>query len=632
MNEQTLNYCKEFIESTENPHFALFIKGQWGAGKTYFINKLIEMYPYSEIKTESKKKKCWILNSKSKKIKNNPQKITRDQILKISLHGVTSSDEISSKMFESAYPFFSSKFAKILIRLIKTLLKFIPKADLSDLDISLQDLFSVDKKVLIVDDIERAEISINQIFGCFSQLISDSDIRVIFIGNEEKIEPSSSNFKNYLSIKEKTIGMEFLIHPDKKDAIYSFLKEFDFEVNEAFVKEKIFEVIEKIVCENMRTVRQCLYNLKLFINAFPEDITKEDREVTILNFIILFIQKSLNLINEEIEIQKVLRVYFVYNKSYSDYEKEKVEKSNNDYSDLFVFSGKTPFLNCWYEIIFNGNYDKNILTQEYINELEVIKEQAQEIKSLFEITNNWRILSKDNFEKLAKLVKREISDGKYLHPGEILLYANHFLLFSKWGLIPDSIDDINKQLDDFIYKYKRKIIPIKDWGGIDMGYASFGFSTDIPEFNSIKEKIRKLNSELLESTLKTTFENDVKTMDLSSDEFIENIIHVNGNNKYYGQPILSFIDINEFYTKMNSLPVDKQSRIISAFEERYGLRYANHPFCKEYAHDSDNIEKLYNLYKNNEKDVKYDPQELLKRDLTKRLRELYDYFKQQINT
>ena len=40
MNEHIENYCIDYIESEFNPQFAILIKGEWGCGKTYFINKL----------------------------------------------------------------------------------------------------------------------------------------------------------------------------------------------------------------------------------------------------------------------------------------------------------------------------------------------------------------------------------------------------------------------------------------------------------------------------------------------------------------------------------------------------------------------------------------------------------------
>ena len=44
MNEHIKEYCEQFIESQSKPEFALFIKGKWGVGKTYFINELLEKY------------------------------------------------------------------------------------------------------------------------------------------------------------------------------------------------------------------------------------------------------------------------------------------------------------------------------------------------------------------------------------------------------------------------------------------------------------------------------------------------------------------------------------------------------------------------------------------------------------
>lgn len=53
----------------------------------------------------------------------------------------------------------------------------------------------INPRVLIVDDIERAEIPISQIFGYFSEFIYETDIRLIFIGNEERI-PEKENTEN----------------------------------------------------------------------------------------------------------------------------------------------------------------------------------------------------------------------------------------------------------------------------------------------------------------------------------------------------------------------------------------------------------------------------------------------------
>lgn len=50
-------------------------------------------------------------------------------------------------------------------------------------------------KILIVDDIERSSLSINDIFGFFSNIIINSDIRTFFVGDITRIDSESNNKK-----------------------------------------------------------------------------------------------------------------------------------------------------------------------------------------------------------------------------------------------------------------------------------------------------------------------------------------------------------------------------------------------------------------------------------------------------
>ena len=81
------------------------------------------------------------------------------------------------------------------------------------------------KKLIIVDDFERALLEPGEIFGYFSEIIAQSNTKVIFIGNEEKSAEKNEQKKiEYLQIKEKIIGIEFEIEPDIENAIRAPLK------------------------------------------------------------------------------------------------------------------------------------------------------------------------------------------------------------------------------------------------------------------------------------------------------------------------------------------------------------------------------------------------------------------------
>ena len=95
MNEHIRDYCKKFIESQENPHYAVFLNGKWGTGKTYFINKLLEEY-------------------------TDDTDVKSNDIIKISLFGVKSTDEIDMKIYQAIHPILSSKAVKLFGAVVKS--------------------------------------------------------------------------------------------------------------------------------------------------------------------------------------------------------------------------------------------------------------------------------------------------------------------------------------------------------------------------------------------------------------------------------------------------------------------------------------------------------------------------------
>ena len=47
-NHSTKEYLNYFVAS-QNPNFAVMLKGKWGAGKTYFIRGIIEEWENSHV-------------------------------------------------------------------------------------------------------------------------------------------------------------------------------------------------------------------------------------------------------------------------------------------------------------------------------------------------------------------------------------------------------------------------------------------------------------------------------------------------------------------------------------------------------------------------------------------------------
>ena len=597
MNEHVFDYCKEYIEGETSPQFAVFLKGEWGCGKTHFINQLIGNY------TEES------------------EKIKKSEILYISLFGVSKTEEIDDKIFWQSHPALSSKPIKITAKILSLGLKTFTNLGNEDMNAGNLGINSLQsKKLVIVDDIERATLSPSQIFGYFYEYLYQLGIKIIFIGNEKHI-PKKNDFER---IKEKTIGIEFLIAPESEIAIASFIDELSLaEEKFEYIKNNCFEAIKILNCDNLRMVRQCLYNLKILFNSLDEEIIEKHGVEISKIFINLFIQKSKCFITDKTQVHEAIVGYEEHSVNYQDYSKRKLE---NKIPFLFnQLNRYIPINNCWEEIIFNGNYSKELLLTEY--EQEKVASVSEQPKKIFLLINGWRNMDKETFLDILTQTDKNFTNGIYLHPGEIIHYSNIMLIFSIWGLIEKTKDDITTLVNDVISKYKTKILVVNDWSMLDMSHAGLSYDISVPGLKEIRDLIKSVSDENRFALAKEGILIEIEKMASNIYEFCKNLTHANGVNNYYKIPVLSLVDIQIFTNNFIALNVSDQVLIISALEERYGKKYTNgESFRQENILDKENLVKFTELYDKSLGNVLNNPQELFKKDVSKRLHDLIKYF------
>lgn len=206
MNCACINkYLNEYVK-LENPQYAVMLKGKWGCGKTYFIKQLIEK---------------WAVESKS-------EEQIELQPIYISLNGVPSCSAISFLIKRALYPILYSKGAQVAKKVICGTITAFSKSlidlnndgyidDLSSifdteviLDILSKPNASVSgNKILIFDDLERAKLATDELFGYINNLVEHSGCKVIIVCEEDKLKllcnQPDSKIK-YDEFKEKLIG------------------------------------------------------------------------------------------------------------------------------------------------------------------------------------------------------------------------------------------------------------------------------------------------------------------------------------------------------------------------------------------------------------------------------------------
>ena len=155
MNEDIEKFLDGYLVNSD-PQYAVFLKGNWGCGKTFFINKWLESYK---------------------------KKIPADQVLEpvmVSLYGLSEIKQVKDALNRVLCPILYGKVAKTGKALLKLASSFVLKhevdlnndgasdfemnVNIDPMSIFISDDDSVKKgKLLIFDDIERCEVPMYEI-------------------------------------------------------------------------------------------------------------------------------------------------------------------------------------------------------------------------------------------------------------------------------------------------------------------------------------------------------------------------------------------------------------------------------------------------------------------------------------
>jgi hypothetical protein len=197
--EQIVDLLIEYILDKRYTQ-AILIEGDWGSGKTFFVQgKLLdELSERIGTKTEHKQK-----------------------IIYTSLYGVEKLQQIMDAIYASLMEaFFDEKIHEGSGETIGRGINFISKiasAGLKRFDVDTKDLPKIAElkklknAVLIFDDLERCNISINQIFGFINNLVEHNDIKVIIVANQAeigKMELAKDLAQKYSVILNKNLSLQ----------------------------------------------------------------------------------------------------------------------------------------------------------------------------------------------------------------------------------------------------------------------------------------------------------------------------------------------------------------------------------------------------------------------------------------
>lgn len=411
MNENIVNFLNGYLENPD-PQYAVFLKGNWGCGKTFFINEWLKSYK---------------------------KKIPADQVLEpvmVSLYGLSEIKQVKDALNRVLCPILYGKVAKTGKVLFKLASSFVLKHEVdlnndgaSDFEMNVNidpmSIFNSDDdsvkkgKLLIFDDIERCDVPMKKLLGFLNYFVEQCHSHLIIIGDENKIADVDQK-KVFADFKEKTIGREFEIEANIDDAIKCFTEEPP--TNKFVVKhiDAIKTIFSITGCRNLRILRQALWDFSRFEETM-QDYLKDERYENVM-----------------------IHVMGSYIISYCEYRGESHD-----------------VLEKWVRYDLNGEYKDN----------EEISQLKSKIGNLHQRYNNYRITPYQTF-KIDMVVRIivELNTGRPIMDFVKLYFAPQKKIAS-WERINDSFSMEN---DDFLVFYDELIedvCNIRIYGMSNLGYS-----------------------------------------------------------------------------------------------------------------------------------------------------------------
>lgn len=531
-NEFIKNFLIEYINNPD-PQYAIMLKGNWGSGKTFFINKWIEDY--------------------KKRLDKN---IILEPIY-VSLYGLKDTAQITTEIDRKLHPILYSKGVSTITNLLKLAGKIVLRTDIDlnnnteeDVQInatldSLSLLTSkgdkdsnIGSKLIIFDDLERCTIDMKNLLGYINSFVEHGACHVIIIGDETKVEDT----KILQEFKEKTIGREFEIVTDEENALDCFIEEMKLTEWIEKNKEFILDCFKSTKCNNLRLLRQSLYDFNVLYNELDS-----------------------NLINKgETLLKSLLGTYIVIYSEYRGQNYQVLKEWDKDDKKKNIVNKYNP-IECKYDInIINNDNIKQIINEietgcslkNYVEDL--LKQMNKEISSYEKLTFFSRLSNaefKEAYKDLKEKVKKKEIPNMY-QMGEItglLIRIKQngiennipkYLLKSIKTYIKEQYDSINNE--EYLYKTRTFFYH---------GLNSWNIRTDLIEENDIVVFFNKQFNEM-KGKLKNEMEEALLNLD---DKNVKNLINLstkstpNNATTYQLTSVFKNIDAKTIATKILDL-------------------------------------------------------------------------------
>ncbi|WP_417813950.1 P-loop NTPase fold protein [Thalassospira alkalitolerans] len=555
-NNHLSNYLDYYLSSDERS--AVLIMGEWGSGKTHFIKNYLD-------------------GRDNAARKNDP--LEGQSYLYASLNGVSKVSAISDQFFAQLNPVLSSTAARLIGAAGSSVLQGYSGVSLFGGGLSRisKELLSRTKnQILVFDDLERCELSAEEMMGYINHYIEHEKLKVILLAEEKKL---SKKYPNYLEIKEKVVGKTIQFDPDVSSLVVSIIKSIPRNEMTDFYLENcdgISNCLRKSEILNFRSLRSILMDFERVSSLLDEKVRCSNnalREI-LLYMISVGLEFRANNITKE-NILDMARGFGFH--SYSFMRKNGESKEKSGIEKLFDKHDNFDYINpilpheIISDILENGQFDCEKLNSHLLVHPSVVEKKAVPIwRRLWSFYN----LDRKEYEELIQETLSSFINKEIRSPGPLLLAAGSIIEIEEMGgnvtspyqsVIKFFENHVRKLLEDREFQYCDETFGI----GGGTGFAGLGFrSENSDSFIAIYALVRSANSDALRRSMREFAQSYVDSFLRSEGKY--EVLHACDftNQKYGNIAFLQFIDPKMFaHSIVENEKADK--RLLAALSNRY---------------------------------------------------------------
>ncbi len=402
MSDLVREYLDHYLHPETRPRFAVMLKGEWGAGKTYFIRDYL--------KTFAAKRKAF-------------DPLYHSGYYYVSLFGKTTRADIAAALFNAAHPALGSGAAALIAnvasRAANTMTKgqAIREGDAAALQVAMTNL---EGRALIFDDLERCPMKLEELLGYLNDFVEAKRLKVILLADETRLLKKHQD--DYPSQKEKVVGKTLVVRSEPGPVIDAILAEIGHDETRALIqrhRDLVLSLFKASGTNNFRSLQCALVDLEHLLKRAPRLAEKDVAASKVLAILVALTLEVRAGRLQPADFGRVIGLKSAILRSFSKTltpEQEMADQVQKRYADVTWDDPVVP-VQTLIELVDEGVIDR-VALETAVAEHPLIAGQAE--APPWRTLVWWRNLTQTEYADTRRRVLGELGSGAVVHPGQIL--------------------------------------------------------------------------------------------------------------------------------------------------------------------------------------------------------------------